>query len=113
MSLDSPMQRLRFVSVQFLRSAFVFNKSKFAKFLILDFLHESKALTLNPSLKFGRGTLNLASLLPILEKRLGDVARFPQGSRLLNSGSRLLNSGSRLLNSGSRLLNSGNHQEFT
>jgi hypothetical protein len=37
----------------------------------VDFLHESKALTLNPSTKLGRGTLNLSPLLAILGEGVG------------------------------------------
>ncbi|MDZ8227893.1 hypothetical protein, partial [Nostoc sp. ChiVER01] len=70
--------------------AFVFDKSKFAKFLYLDFLHES--MSFHPK-----------SLSQTWEKGSGDVAHFPQGGRILHLCSRLLNSGSRLLNSGSRL----------
>ena len=43
----------------------------------LDFLHESKALTLNPSPKNGRGTFKLAPLLPFLGEGVGGCSKIP------------------------------------
>ena len=43
--------------------------------LLIDLLHES-SLTLNPSSRFGRGTLKLAPLLPNLEEGLRVEGKF-------------------------------------
>ncbi len=49
----------------------------------LDFLHESKALTLNPSPIFGRGTFKLAPLLPKMREGVGGCSKIPQGGQIL------------------------------